>query len=167
VAERFPTIAFGIEIKDEGARADAVATALAEALIRLDRVDSTIVSSFDDGALATIQRLAPGVALSPGIEATTAWVLNRVPLPDGLTILQLPPEFGGLQLLTPELVADSTAAGYPIWVWPNDRTLENEASYRLFLDAGISGLNINQPVQGVAAVHRFVASGGVPLPPAT
>jgi glycerophosphoryl diester phosphodiesterase len=166
VAARFPTIAFGIEIKDEGAQADAVATALAEELIRLDRVDSTVVSSFDDGALATMQRLAPGITLSPGIEATTAWVLNRVPLPDGFTILQLPPEFGGLQLLTPELIADSAAAGYPIWVWPNDRTLENEASYRQFLDAGVAGLNINQPAQGVAAVQQFLADGGSRLPPA-
>ena len=43
-----------------------------------------------------------------------------------------------------------------IWVWPNDRTLENRAAYDQFLREGIDGLNINFPAQGVAAAHEFV-----------
>jgi glycerophosphoryl diester phosphodiesterase len=165
VVERFPTAALGAEIKGEGELAQQVAVALAAELQRLDRVDSAVVSSFDDAALATFHELLPTVPLSPGLQLTTGWVLNRTPLPDGYSILQLPPEFSGLQLLTPELIADSTAAGYPIWVWPNDRTLENKASYRAFLDAGITGLNINFPAEGVQAVNEFEADGGLPLPP--
>lgn len=166
VVERFPTAALGVEIKGEGEQAQQVAVALAAELQRLDRVESTVVSSFDDASLATFHELLPSVPLSPGVQLTTEWVINRTPLPEGYSILQLPPEFGGLQLLTPELIADSTAAGYPIWVWPNDRTLENLASYRAFLDSGITGLNINFPVEGVQAVQQFLAAGGLPLPPA-
>jgi glycerophosphoryl diester phosphodiesterase len=142
-----------------------VAVALAAELQRLDRVDSTVVSSFDDAALATFHELLPTVPLSPGLQLTTAWVINRTPLPEGYRILQLPPEFAGLRLLTPDLIADSTAAGYPIWVWPNDRAQENKASYRAFLDAGITGLNINLPLEGVQAVNEFEADGGLHLPP--
>ena len=60
----------------------------------------------------------------------TDYVLNHVPIPDGMRILQLPPEFSGLTVITPQLVADATKAGYPIWIWPNNRDLENLASYR-------------------------------------
>jgi glycerophosphoryl diester phosphodiesterase len=165
VVERFPTAPLGIEIKGEGEQSRQVAVALAAELQRLDRVESTVVSSFDDAALATFHELLPEVVLSPGLQVTIAWVINRTPLPEGYRILQLPPEFSGLQLLTAELIADSTAAGYPIWVWPNDRALENKASYRAFLDAGIAGLNINVPIDGVQAVNEFEADGGLPLPP--
>lgn len=165
VVERFPTAALGIEIKGEGDQSRQVAVALAAELQRLDRVDSTVVSSFDDVALATFHELLPAVPLSPGLQLTTAWVINRTPLPEGYRILQLPPEFAGLRLLTPDLIADSTAAGYPIWVWPNDRAQENKASYRAFLDAGITGLNINLPLEGVQAVNEFEADGGLHLPP--
>ena len=44
-----------------------------------------------------------------------------------------------------------------IWVWPNDRGLENQASYLNFLDMGVVGLNINFPAQGVAAVREYLA----------
>ena len=52
--------------------------------------------------------------------------------------------------------AKSKAAGYVIWVWPNDRSLENRAAYDQFLRDGIDGLNINFPTQGVAAAREFV-----------
>jgi hypothetical protein len=50
------------------------------------------------------------------------------------------------------VIARSHAAGYVIWVWPNDRKLENARSYARFLAQGIDGLNINFPATGVAAV---------------
>ena len=62
--------------------------------------------------------------------------------------------------ITPELVTDSTAAGYPIWVWPNDRNLENLQSYQQFLAQGILGLNINFPAEGVRAVAAAGTGGG-------
>ena len=44
-----------------------------------------------------------------------------------------------------------------IWVWPNDRALENAAAYAELLARGVDGLNVNDPAAGVAAVEAFVA----------
>ena len=49
----------------------------------------------------------------------------------------------------------SHAAGYVIWVWPNDHKYENPAGYTSFLEQGMDGLNINYPADGVAAVDEF------------
>jgi glycerophosphoryl diester phosphodiesterase len=158
IAERFPSLPLNIEIKGSGEPALRAAQVLADELRALDRLDSVVVTSFDDAVVDAFQALAPEVEVSPGLGATSKWVLERVPLPEGMRILQLPPEYSGLQVITPELVADSAAAGYPIWVWPNDRRLENQAAYLAFLEQGVAGLNINFPAQGVAAVDEFVSS---------
>ena len=94
--------------------------------------------------------------MSPGFGASAAFILDGTPLPDGMRILQLPPRSTGIEVLTPENIAKANAAGYVIWVWPNDRSLENRAAYDQFLRDGIDGLNINFPTQGVAAAREFV-----------
>jgi glycerophosphoryl diester phosphodiesterase len=155
VVGRFPTALLGIEIEG-GDDAVRTATELAEELRRLDRLEATVVSSFDDAALAEMKRLAPEVALSPGASATAAWVTSRTPLPAGYRILQVPPEFAGVAIVTTQFIDDSHRAGYLIWVWPNNRSLENAAAYDRFLAQGVDGLNINDPVEGVAALGRFL-----------
>lgn len=160
--QRFPTMPLNIEIKGEGAPAKAAADELARQLVAAGRTESVVISSFDDEIVSYFHTLLPEVEVSPGLDAITAWVLSRTPLPDGMRILQLPPQFGGTTVITDQLVADSTGAGYPIWVWPNDRTLENLDSYLTFLRQGVTGLNINFPGQGVQAVHDFVADAAVP-----
>lgn len=158
VVARFPDMPLNVEIKGEGDPARAAAEVLAAELEELGRSAATVVASFEDDIVAYFHQLAPDVEISPGLDALTAWVLERTPLPDNMRILQLPPEYSGLDVITGQLVADSVAAGYPIWVWPNDRSLENQVSYFDFLSQGIVGLNINFPAQGVAAVEQFVAS---------
>ena len=158
LVERFPDLPLNIEIKGEGAPAMAAADELARLLTELDRAQASVVTSFDDEVVAYFHTLLPEVEVAPGLDLITAWVLGRTPLPAGMRILQLPPEFEGINVITPELVADSTAAGYPIWVWPNKRDLENLTSYQTFLDMGVVGLNINFPVEGVQAVLDFVAA---------
>ena len=76
-----------------------------------------------------------------------------------MRILQLPPVFQKIPVLTPENIKASVDAGYPIWVWPNDPALENTASYLAFLKQGITGLNANFPSQGVDAVRAFTSGG--------
>ncbi|CAB4364198.1 MAG: hypothetical protein F2681_01080 [Actinobacteria bacterium] len=161
LAARFPSLSMGIEIKGTGAPAHAAADELARLLVALDRVDSTVISSFDDEVLTYFHSLLPAAELSPGQGALTDWVLSRKPVPAGMRILQLPPTASGITVITPQLVADSAAAGYVVWVWPNDRTLENLASYASFLEMGVTGLNINYPAQGVQAVKDFVANAAV------
>ena len=138
IATRFSSYPLNIEIKgtiDDGIGIP-VATALAAELKALGREDSVVVTSFDDAVLAAFHQLAPTVELSPGQQATTAWVLTGAPLPDGMRILQVPPEFQGFTVLTADLVAKADAAGYPIWVWPNGGAFESADGYRKLFALG-------------------------------
>ena len=150
----FPGVPLNIELKGKGPAAATAAEALVKVLTDTNMLDRVVVTSFDDATVDVFRDLAPTVELSPGLDASTKWVLGRTPLPHGMRILQLPPQYNGLQVITPEMVAASHDAGYLIWIWPNDRTLENLAAYRLFIAGGIDGLNINFPAEGVAAVQQ-------------
>jgi hypothetical protein len=73
-----------------------------------------------------------------------------------MRILQLPPEYQGIAVLTPETIAASHAAGYVIWVWPTVK--ETPALYDSLLADGLDGLNANYPVDAIAAVERSIAA---------
>ncbi len=160
IVEQWPDMPLNIEIKGEGASSSAAAVELAAELRELGRLDAAVVTSFDDAAVDAFAAAAPEVELTPGLGLSTGWVLDRTPLPEGMRILQLPIEYDGLQVITPELIADSHAAGYVIWVWPNDRDWENLDRYRELLDMGLDGLNINFPSQGVTAMSMFIGAYG-------
>ncbi len=152
---RFPDLPLNIEIKGTGEPAAAAAQVLADELVELGRADASVVTTFDDPTLVAFHALLPDVEISPSLGPGSAWVLNDVPLPEGQRILQVPPVFGDTVVLTPEMIAKSLDAGYVIWVWPNNRDLENYDTYIGYLQSGITGLNINFPEQGVQAVHDF------------
>lgn len=152
IVERHPDALLNIEIKGTGAPAVAAAEVLAAELTELGRLDAAVVTSFDDTVVDAFAALAPTVELTPGLGASSAWVLDRTPLPAGMRILQLPMAYEGLEVITPELIADSHAAGYVIWVWPNDDAWESFDAYTALIDMGLDGLNINRPAAGVAAV---------------
>lgn len=156
---RYPDIPLNIEIKGSGEPAARAAVALATLLHDTGRADASAVTSFDDATVAAFHAAAPDIVVTPGLATTAAWVLSGTPLPQGMTILQLPPQFQDTKVITADSIAKAHAAGYVIWVWPNDHALENPASYRAFLAEGIDGLNINYPADGVAAVRSFVAGG--------
>ncbi|MEO6124216.1 MAG: glycerophosphodiester phosphodiesterase family protein [Ilumatobacteraceae bacterium] len=155
VAKRFSDYPVNIEIKGEGEPAIAAARELATELAELDLLDNAVVASFDDAVVTAFHEFAPTVEISPGLGASSAWVLDSTPLPDGMRILQLPPKFGEIDVLSPDTMTKTHAAGYFVWVWPNDRTLENPASYQQLLTEGMDGLNINFPGAGVEAVRTF------------
>ncbi len=148
---RFPGVPLNIEIEEEG---DGLRTAkvLADVLARTNMLDRVVVTSFGDEVNAEFHRLAPTVTMSPSKGPTVQWVLGRIPLPDGMRILQLPQAYNGLEVITPKQVADAHRAGYLIWVWPNDAKLETLDSYRHYVAMGIDGLNINVPADGVRAL---------------
>ena len=155
IANRFPDLPVNIEIKGTGAPALAAATELAKELTELDLLDNAVVTSFDDTVVDAFHALAPSVEVTPGLALSSAWILNGTPLPAGMRILQLPPVYGDIDVLTAKSISDSHAAGYVIWVWPNDRIWENPDGYAKLLAMGLDGLNINVPDQGVQAVKAF------------
>ena len=95
--------------------------------------------------------LLPDVAASPGIQVMTGFYTNPGPLP-GYRILQVPPKFGEVVVLTEAFIAAAKANGLVLWVWPNDDALENQASYEAFLAQGLDGV-INDRPSVMAAVE--------------
>jgi len=163
--DEFPTLPLNIEIKDEAERGATAADAVIALLRERGRLDAVVISSFDDSVIAHVLETAPDVETSPGPGPIADFLFNGTPLPGGQRILQLPPRFGDLEVLTPANIDNAHDAGYVIWVWPNDRALENEASYREFLEQRLDGLNINFPAAGVAAVTGWL--GATPGPEST
>jgi glycerophosphoryl diester phosphodiesterase len=153
LVEAYPDHVLNIEIK--GAFPDDVAAAeeLARILTEHDRLDASIVTAFDDQLAEAFHELAPDVAITPGLEAMTAYVLANEPLAEGRTIVQIPPDYEGIEVLTPELVERAHADGLVLWIWPNSREWENADGYTELLDMGVDGLNAADPPTAVEVVR--------------
>jgi len=149
IAKKFPKYVLNIEIKGEYPAAVPAAEELARILVDLHRESSAVVTAFDDQLAEAFHRAAPTVEITPGLSATTAYVLSHQLPVAGRRILQVPPDYQGLQVLTPELVARTKADGLTLWIWPNDSKWENAEGYRKLLDLGVGGINAAQPAIAV------------------
>ncbi|HWL43396.1 MAG TPA: glycerophosphodiester phosphodiesterase family protein [Ilumatobacter sp.] len=149
----FPSLPFDIEIKGSGAAGLAVAAALATELVALDRLDSTVVASFDSEVIGAFHELAPSVDVSPGVTEMAAWLLGGAPLPEHYRIVQIPPFYDDIEVLSPANLETAAAAGVTIWVWPNDAsTQENEDYYRELVAMGVGGIIAGRPAAATAAI---------------
>jgi glycerophosphoryl diester phosphodiesterase len=117
---------------------------LAELLNETGRTD-IIVVSFNDAAIATFHELAPQVPLAPGLQGLTAYALSGVPPIDGTVALQIPVQFQGIPLATPEFIARAHADGFAVHVWFSGTAPEDEATYNALIDACADGLMVSQP----------------------
>ena len=153
LVEQYPDHVLNIEIK--GSYPDSVPAAeeLARILAEHDRLDASVVTAFDDELAEAFHQLAPSVAITPGLDAMTQYVLAAQPLPEGRTIVQIPPSYEGIEVLTPELVARAHADGLVLWIWPNEREWENADGYGRLLDLGVDGLNAADPPTAVEVVR--------------
>ncbi|MEM7139702.1 MAG: glycerophosphodiester phosphodiesterase family protein [Actinomycetota bacterium] len=170
IAEAFPDYVLDVELKvprgddGEGDLDFAIegARVLAEEIAELDRTDSVVVVSFNDDVMAAFHELAPDVATSPGTDNMIGWGLGSGELLPSDRILQVPPEFDGLDVLRlPGLLDKARAEGYAIWVWPNDAgTQENGDFYvELVNEFDIDGIIAGRPGE---AVDRYRAEGFLP-----
>lgn len=151
--EAFPEVPFDIEIKGEGEDGRRNAEALAGALERLDRTESTVVVSFESEVVDAFHDLAPGVATSPGVAEMTEWLLAGEPLADHHVVVQVPPVYEGVEVLTAENVAKAHDDGLEVWVWMDSpREQENEDFYRSLVDLGVDGLIAGRPAEAEAAI---------------
>ena len=153
LVEQYPDHVLNIEIK--GSYPDDVPAAeeLARILTEHDRLDASVVTAFDDQLAEAFHELAPEVAITPGLEAMTAYVLANEPLAEGRTIVQIPPDYEGIEVLTPELVERAHADGLVLWIWPNSRDWEDADGYTELLDMGVDGLNAADPPTAVEVVR--------------
>ncbi len=157
IARRYPDYMLNVEIK--GGYPDAVPAAkeLARILTTLHRESSSVVTSFDDQVAEAFHQLAPSVEITPGLSATSAYVQQGTKPIDGRRILQIPPDYEGFHVLTPELIARSKADGLVLWIWPNELKWENDDGYRQLLDMGVGGINASNPPAAVRTLHSWVA----------
>ena len=144
VALAFPDLPLDVEVKGEGEQAKAAADVLIDELQELDRVDSTIVVSFDSATVEHVRTRLPEVATSPGLSTMTDWILGGKPL-EGYRLVQVPPSYEGVDLL--QVVLDrAEAEGVLVWIWPDDADAqENAGYYQQLIDAGVHGVIAGSP----------------------
>ena len=144
VALAFPDLPLDVEVKGEGERARAAADVLADELEELDRVESTVVVSFDSATVEHVRTRLPEVATSPGLSTMTDWILGGKPL-EGYRVVQVPPSYEGIDLL--QVVLDrARAESILVWVWPDDAdTQENADYYQQLIEAGVHGVIAGSP----------------------
>ena len=144
ILDRFPDRMLDIEIKGSYPADVPTAHALAGLLAEYGRTDDVLIASFDDALLGAFKDVAPEVPTSPGLGRMTEWFFDRGPIPDH-AVLQVPPSYSGLTVVSPEMVADAHAAGLAVWVWFNGNSEENAAFYEQMLDAGVDALLNSKP----------------------
>ncbi len=155
IATRFPDLPLDIEIKG-GRHVDPVRVArlLAAELRQLDRLDSAIVVSFDSAVIEAFHTLAPEVAVSPGLQELTAWLVAGQALAEHYSLIQIPPTSGGVPVLGADVVERAHAEGLDVWVWAASAEEEQARVYRDWLRLGVDGVIAGRPAEMTAARWR-------------
>jgi glycerophosphoryl diester phosphodiesterase len=142
VLQAFPDVPINIEIKGNSDLDVASflrnAELLAQALNQAGRTD-IIVASFNDLAVARFHQLAPQVATAPGITGILAFWALGIPPGSGAKALQVPVEYNGIRITTPEFVQRAHDAGLAVHVWLSAQE-ENEAVYNELIDLCADGI---------------------------
>ena len=106
----------------------------------------------------------PYVALAPGVDDTTNFVLaGTTPDPD-VAAFQVPPEQLGFDV--PDLLLNLRHAhdqGYAVHVWTNGDQDETDASYKHLYDLGVDGIMTSHP----SRLAAFLCANNVPHPNGT
>ncbi|MFD0743643.1 glycerophosphodiester phosphodiesterase [Phytohabitans flavus] len=118
---------------------------LADLLDKTGRTRGVIVTSFNDLAVAEFHRLAPKVALAPGMQGLIGYFTAGVRPIDGTVALQIPVTYQGIPVATPEFVARAHADGYAVHVWFSGTAPEDVPTYNRLIDACADGLMSSWP----------------------
>ncbi len=166
VAERFAGHVLDVEIKvpalpeggDDLETALRAAQILADEIAELDRADSTIVVSFNGEVMKAFRTAAPDVATSPATSEMLDWFLAGAAFAASDVVVQVPPDYDGIDVLAPEIVERVITDGLDFWVWPNDSDAQENADfYESVLDKGAHGIIAGRPEE---AVERFASLSG-------
>ncbi len=157
IATKYPQYMLNIEIKDVFPAAVPAAKELARILDELGANERAVVTSFDDLVIDEFRKIAPTVELSPGRANLVNWFINKVPIPHGMRILQIPTEEPAVKFeLNAEFVARAHAEGFILWIWESDSTLKNAAYYTDLLNLKIDGIDAANPAEAMIALKAFV-----------
>ena len=153
VARAFPNHVLDVEIKIPEAatgeiqidRALAATDELVRLIKELGREESIVVVSFNDDVLAAFRNSIADVATSPGQTSLVNWYLAGAALDPRDVVLQAPPVYEGVEVLTAETFDRAHAENRAVWVWMSDSSQENTDFYNELVLRGADGLLISSP----------------------
>jgi Glycerophosphoryl diester phosphodiesterase family len=121
-----------------------------------------VVASFDDAILAHFKTFAPDVATSPGLGEMVQWFGTRDAMPHH-RVLQVPPVYSGLEVVTQQFVDDAHADGLAVWVWFNGTDDDQADEWNRLLDLGVDALLTGRPAAAQATLdERYAAFTAAP-----
>ena len=146
VLEAFPRDFINIEIKQTAPATEPYEQKLAALLEEFGRTSDTIVVSFHDQALELFKLFAPDVSTATGTVQTGAfWASAQGPAPGApnprYEALQVPLEFEGLPVVTPEFVERAHANDLAVHVW----TINDRPTMEWLVDIGVDGIMTDRP----------------------
>ena len=155
VALAFPNHVLDVEIKiPESATgevdlvsAKAAAKELARLIKETGREKSVVVVSFSDEIMTEFRNAIPDVATSPGQDSLVNWYLAGGALDPRDVIMQAPPVYEGVEVLTKETFDRAHAENRAVWVWMNDSAQETTEFYSKMVALGADGLLISSPTK--------------------
>jgi glycerophosphoryl diester phosphodiesterase len=163
VLEEFPRTPLNIEIKgQEDQESEFIRNAeLLAAQLNASPHRRLIVVSFNQKAVDRFHELAPEIDIAPGLDGLVGHFLNGQPMPnaDAVVAIQVPTQFGDIDVMTPERVLQAHRSGWAVHIWLSGNE-ENAKVYNEILDHCVDGIMPAKP----KALERVLRRRGVARP---
>jgi len=145
VLEAFPDWKFQIEVKQAPLE---IVPELAQVLREYDMEERVLLASFDEEMMKALREACPGVASSATPKEVHHFVMASKVWLEGVispaySVLQIPLETDGRELVTPRTVAAARKRGVYVLPW----TIDHDSEVELCRQAGVDGFNTNLPTR--------------------
>ena len=155
----FPKARFNIEPKQT---APSVIPAMLKVIDRAGARRRVLVAGEQQPPIDEIRALAPGMPTSfpygEVAEFLQAMAANETGYKPRADALQIPPEYQGWKLATPEVLAFARGLGVEVHVW----TVNDPAEMNALLDIGVTGIFTDFPARGIAVARSRASARQMP-----
>lgn len=157
VLAAFPGVLLNLDIKQTAPEVPPYEAQLAEELVAAGRRDDVIVASFSDESLDAFHAERAGIGTSCGprdVLALAQALATGDPIPAGVlrhVAVQVPPRFGGTDVVTRHAVSACHDAGLAVHVW----TIDDEDEMRRLIDLGVDGIMSDRPTALVGLLDEL------------
>ncbi len=147
VLAAFPEVLLNLDIKQTAPEVAPYEAQLAVELLAAGRADDVIIASFSDAALDAFGAQGTAIATSCGpgdVVALAQAMANGEPVPAQVRVhaaVQVPPRFGGTDVVTAASVHAAHEAGLAVHVW----TIDDQEEMRRLIDLGVDGVMTDRP----------------------